>query len=227
MTGKHGKSSTCNAGCRCEPCRAERMRYEKRRRIALARAGAPTSQRGRWLVGRVYTRDLVGVTRRLRALARMGYRATDVAAATGLHPVQVQRYMAGNETAVLKTSYDKIAAAYNQLSMTPGPSTLARNRAEAKHWPPPLAWDDDTIDNPNAQPNLGHYQPGHGTRKLPDLEILVAAVNDSGVRNVAQRYRVDRTTVQKALNRGGYYAVTDGQSTTTNHPTYMRKEPAA
>lgn len=47
---------------------------------------------------------------------------------------------------------------YDRLSMTPAPAsrgaTRARNDARRKGWFPPLAWDDDTIDDPVAVPCL-------------------------------------------------------------------------
>jgi hypothetical protein len=39
--------------------------------------------------------------------------------------------------------------------MTPGPSDYYRNKARGLGWAPPLAWDDDLIDNPQAKPDLG------------------------------------------------------------------------
>ena len=220
----HGTTSTYGAGCRCEPCTRARMRYEKRRRVALARAGAPQSDRGRWLIGRVYTRPLVGVERRLRGLARMGYRAADIGAETGINPTQLHRYMGGVGDAVFVGTHDAIVEAYDRLCMTPGPSAVARRRAEAKGWAPPLAWDDNTIDNPNAEPDFGEHEKGYATRKLPDTDVLVAEVNRSGVRIVAERHGAKPKTVQRALRRAGYRAVIDGQG--QNLPTYIREAAA-
>ena len=50
---------------------------------------------------------------------------------------------------VALATHDRIAAAYDELAMRPGPS--ARNRRLG--YPPPLAWDD--IDDPAATPDLG------------------------------------------------------------------------
>ena len=41
---------------------------------------------------------------------------------------------------------------YDRLSMTPGPSQVCRDRARARGYLPPLAWDDDSIDDPRAVP---------------------------------------------------------------------------
>ena len=45
-------------------------------------------------------------------------------------------------------AHDRIADAYDELSMRQGPSV--RNRRLG--YPPPLAWDDETIDDPRARP---------------------------------------------------------------------------
>ena len=55
--------------------------------------------------------------------------------------------------------------------------------------------------------------------------MLVAEVNRSGVRIVAERYEAGVKAVQRALKRGGYHAVIDGQG--QNLPTYIRREEAA
>jgi hypothetical protein len=199
------------------------MRYEKQRRVALARTGARQSERGRWLVGRVYSRESVGVERRLRALARMGWRASDIAAETGIHQQQIQRYMRGGEEAVFLATHLAIATAYDRLSMTPGPSKLARQRAEAKGWPPPLAWDDHDLDNPDAQPKFGKQHYNDMIRRLPDdRQRLAAEVNRDGVTLVAERYDVTPGAVNRALTRAGYRAVTRNNQSNGEHPIYRK-----
>jgi lambda repressor-like predicted transcriptional regulator len=46
---------------------------------------------------------------------------------------------------------------YSQLMMTPGPSLIARTRAVAKGFMPPLAWED--IDDPHEKPTLKTDHP--------------------------------------------------------------------
>jgi hypothetical protein len=55
-----------------------------------------------------------------------------------------------------------VCALYDELWDQPPPegthrdkiaASRARNRAAAHGWPPPLAWDDDTIDDPDVVPN--------------------------------------------------------------------------
>ena len=59
---------------------------------------------------------------------------------------------AGNRPHVTAQTAAAIARAYTALSSTPGPSDTARKTAADLGWAPPLAWDDDTIDDPAAEP---------------------------------------------------------------------------
>jgi hypothetical protein len=43
--------------------------------------------------------------------------------------------------------------------MKAGTSWKTRKLAEAEGWAPPLAWDDDTIDDPQAMPQLDAVEP--------------------------------------------------------------------
>ncbi|WP_205859648.1 helix-turn-helix domain-containing protein, partial [Phycicoccus flavus] len=43
---------------------------------------------------------------------------------------------------------------YDRLSMTPGPSPETRGWAVKLGYAPPLAWDEDTIDDPTATPHV-------------------------------------------------------------------------
>jgi hypothetical protein len=59
---------------------------------------------------------------------------------------------------VLKATADKVRALYDEVSRLPTPTgygpTRVRNLAKAQGWFPPVAWDDDTIDNPATTPAL-------------------------------------------------------------------------
>jgi hypothetical protein len=101
--------------------------------------------------------DATGTRRRTQALAAIGWSITQQAARLGRSQ--------GNHQFVLTNRQVTVATArivrelYDQLSLTlPTPSchvTKTRNWAARQGWAPPLAWDDDTIDDPAAQPDLG------------------------------------------------------------------------
>ena len=99
---------------------------------------------------------VIGTHRRIRPLLALGWRCSDIAAAGGWPPgrasaANLQNLLVDRESVRAATAR-RIAAAYDTLSMTPGPSAQSRARARAKGWPPPLAWDDETIDDPDARP---------------------------------------------------------------------------
>lgn len=103
----------------------------------------------------------VGASRRLQALACLGWSVNRLSAETGLDRQRLDQALRGG--VVVASTVRAVAAAYERLWDQPPPtsdrgerisSSCTRRRAEASGWAPPLAWDDDTIDDPNATPAL-------------------------------------------------------------------------
>lgn len=134
----HGHYRRYNRGCRCRPCTdaaAARLRdYVKRRHL----------NRGPLLT------DPTGVRRRLQALSAVGWSFSDLAVELGVSPQAV--YDATRREKVGPQLRRKVEELYDRLSMTPGPSRYARTNARRHGWPPPLAWDDAAIDDPQSEP---------------------------------------------------------------------------
>lgn len=95
----------------------------------------------------------VGTHRRLRALGAIGWPRPTLAARLGISAKVLDGFMC-HEVITVATR-DRVKRLYDELSTTPGPSELARARARGLGNPSPLAWDDDTIDDPAAEPDLG------------------------------------------------------------------------
>ncbi|MFR9794174.1 hypothetical protein ACL07V_37065 [Streptomyces sp. MB22_4] len=92
----------------------------------------------------------VGAIRRVRALYALGHLNWVIAKESGLSRDAVSDLAAGSWV-TLKVAYDDgVRAAYDRLSMRTGTSVKTRLLAERKGWAPPLAWDDDSIDDPAA-----------------------------------------------------------------------------
>lgn len=108
-------------------------------------------ERGQWDA----PMDSTGAARRLQALAAAGWRVADIARHSGLSAPTVNYLMHRKRERVYPKTYSAVVAVYDKLSMRQGYSTRARRRAERLGWAPPLAWDDDTIDDPTAEPDLG------------------------------------------------------------------------
>ena len=103
--------------------------------------------------------DVTGTERRLRALVASGYSQAQIAREMSTHESWVSRLVNGYDHSVNADTVARVKAVYDRLAMTPGPSDRARRQARARGWAPPLAWDDDEIDNPAAKPDRGAHRP--------------------------------------------------------------------
>lgn len=103
----------------------------------------------------------VGIQRRLRALAALGWSGKAVGDRIGSHGTTVNALRRRENPKHVRYPFaQRITALYEELCMTLPPTgssaTECRNEAVTKGWLPPLAWDDDTIDDPNANPMKSH-----------------------------------------------------------------------
>ncbi|MDA3624281.1 hypothetical protein OU415_02465 [Saccharopolyspora sp. WRP15-2] len=92
----------------------------------------------------------IGLRRRARALARLGWPFKTLDAEAGWYPGRLSQLMYEDTTAV--ADHEAVCSLYDRLYLTPGPSTRARKWAEARGWPAPFDWDDNALDDPDAQP---------------------------------------------------------------------------
>lgn len=93
----------------------------------------------------------LGSRRRAHALAALGWSITEQAAQLGMPQSAYSSSI--NRAQVTSARAHQIADLYERLSGTLGPSDRARALAETHGWAPPLAWDDDDLDNPLARPS--------------------------------------------------------------------------
>lgn len=120
----------------------------------------------------------IGLTRRLRAMAVAGWSCTEIIAEAGMHrrDHRVYRIRAGEYPNVLTDTHRTLVAACDRLwrRTPPNAALAARTRAAAERagWVPMLAWDDDSIDDPAAEPQ---GVPTGGFVKATVDEVAVAA----------------------------------------------------
>jgi hypothetical protein len=115
-------------------------------------------RRGRdWdhLSGRPRIIDATGTRRRLEALMWLGWSRAVVGRRAGVSATNMTRLR--NATTVTTATAARIADVYDELSMSlPTGSAQAianvQNLARRRGYLPPLAWDDDTIDDPDFSP---------------------------------------------------------------------------
>lgn len=94
-----------------------------------------------------------GTRRRLQALAALGWSTTQLADRLDRPATRISRWRSARTVSVEHAL--TVRSAYDALAMTPGPSQQARRSALQRGWSPPLAWDEENIDDPTARPDLG------------------------------------------------------------------------
>lgn len=183
--GRHGTESAYRQGCRCPEAREDRRVRVKRRRDGVH------PERHAHL-------PVAGSQRRLRALAAIGWPVKELAPMLGTSPRQIDHYRCGRKPRIHRDAANRISELYERLSATPGPSELTRTRAQAAGWAPPHAWEDNTLDDPAAQPTgVGAPQPGRVN--LDDVKFLESC-QESRV-EIAKRMGVALQSIERAEYR--------------------------
>lgn len=145
--------------------------------------------------------DSTGSARRLQALSAIGWDSAMVADHIGVTPSRVRAIRAHERPEIHATTRNMISAAYDELSMTLPPDSMwvtrSRTWASRHGWPPPLAWDDDTIDDPEAKPQCGATVTWGAT--VEDVTFLI----ETGETLVAIAHRLGLTvdSIYSALHR--------------------------
>lgn len=123
----------------------------------------------------------VGARRRIRALMTCGYRIRDLerelgGIGGGLSPLLY------TDTTITLGRARRIAAIYERLWHTTGPSPAAARRALAKGWATPLELDDDRIDDPTYTPSLHRLTPQiDRQQRRQQIRATVAALTKQGI----------------------------------------------
>ena len=125
-----------------------------------------------------YELTAIGVRRRLEALAAIGYTQTDLAELLGLERGAFAFWRLDE---VPRYRWPAVARLFSRLEMRPGASDQARAHAAAHGWAPPLAWDEDTIDDPDAEPEGVPPRGYHRRNRIPeDFVDMVLEHRDLG-----------------------------------------------
>lgn len=116
----------------------------------------------------------IGSIRRLHALLAAGHRCLDISAASGVEHSMISDLVNERLTATKRHVAERIDAGYRRLVNSTGTSARSKNRALRCGWAPPGAWDDDTIDDPNALPDwTGHCGTDRGwwTHRIEHIPV--------------------------------------------------------
>lgn len=161
--------------------------------------------------------DGTGTTRRLQALTALGWPMSTVGDMLPVHPhtARLQARFGGQCTAQFARA---VIVLYGRICMTLPPDTMATRRARSMArqwgWVPPLAWDDEDIDDPAVEPRVDapeqEYvddvalgQVERGVRRwaaLTELEqraLVRRHIGTASAKTLAQRWGTSRGRVEK------------------------------
>ena len=148
--------------------------------------------------------DGAGTRRRLQALVALGWSQAKLAERIGWTPSNFTALI--GEGRVIAASARLVRDLYNALWDQAPPedshrdkiaASRARNMAKARGWVPPQAWDDDAIDDPTAQPDLG-AKTTRARAIAEDAEELIVGQGYT-TEHAAERLGVGVSYVQHAL----------------------------
>jgi len=141
-----------------------------------------------------------GACRRIRALMTLGWTHAAMRDHCGIitHLVLSQ-----SGEWICRRKHDAIADMYDALWRTLGPSRASAERAAKAGYPGPLAWDDDTIDDPAATP-IGVASP----TPLRSRHVVAEQAEDlartrCGWGEAASRIGISEDGLEGALRRAG------------------------
>lgn len=147
--------------------------------------------------------SIVGTQRRLQALIALGWTQTEIAQRVGWTVANLNTLVHGRSPQVNRGTHERVQSVYEELSMLPGPSDNARRLALRYGWCTPLAWDDDSIDDPASRPSGGTRTP----RTRGKLHELVEDYRDTwdyhlgDVYVAAPRLGMKPDALERALHR--------------------------
>lgn len=180
---RHGTESAYCQGCRCDDAREDRRIKVKHRLHGVHRSPYTT---------------VTGTSRRLQALATLGWSCQLLAPRLGSSAQLMERYRTGRHPRIRQETATQIARLYDQLWATPGPCQVSRERAARAGWSRPQLWDDDTIDNPHAEPV--EDAPVRSPRvDLGEVEHL--RTGGMSLSEIAQRLGVHPGSIERAEHR--------------------------
>lgn len=153
--------------------------------------------------------DPTGTHRRVQALVAIGWSQQRIAERIGMSRGNFGHTMKCAQ--ITARTARQLAEVYDQTWNTPPPeaehrdrisASRSRNYAKARGWLPPQTWDDDTIDDPAAQPEGAGFRPVKNKKKLPpieDIEFLLET--GESIAAIASRFGASEGGITQALRR--------------------------
>ncbi len=164
----------------------------------------------------------IGAQRRIQALMSIGWTHEALAAAGAPGTARVLSAQGHLMTA---TRWREVRDVYDQLSMTSGPSALTRGWSRSLGYAPPLAWDDETIDDPTAAPQ-GAGEKDNSDERVVDL-VAVRRVVEGGSPEGVALTRVERLIATRMLAAAGASDAEIAERVGVSSRTVLRARKAA
>jgi transcriptional regulator with XRE-family HTH domain len=153
---------------------------------------------------------IIGARRRLQALMAIGWRHQDLTPMLGFRSANLM-HQAGHW--VSRQKHDAMKDLYDRIWDQRGPATAqSMTRIAKAGYAPPLAWDDDSIDDPNAVPDLGarvHRQGPSAEDAVRFSDTLVENVEflvstGIGWAGIPGRLGMAPKAIERSLQRSGH-----------------------
>lgn len=163
----------------------------------------------------------IGAMRRLRALIALGYTDVDLADRLGTTQTNIWRYTGTERSYITLGMHQRIDRLYRELGALPQPNgwiaDRARRRAAKRGWLPPMAWDDDMIDQLDGQPaDYGRTPAAKRMRAIPPdfIAEYVDLRDEIGLSDakIAARLGITEQALYKRLLRAVIPAQSDEQT---------------
>lgn len=136
----------------------------------------------------------IGSQRRIQALIAYGYTQRHLCRESGVSIDNLSRIH--HQHFVRAETANRVAAVFNRLQLTPGPDNRSRIRGRREGWPRPFAWDEDTIDDPNAEPYQGRDKWVPFMERYQELREL-----NLTHREIAQVLGIQLESLERTLRR--------------------------
>lgn len=165
--------------------------------------------------------NATGTRRRLQALMCLGYGKSELGRRLNITPTNMTTLMQRDQ--VTAGTARKTAILYEQLWNHPRTGTdhrtkisinRARNYATTHHYLPPMAWDDDTIDNPDTQPADTTKKLTVHEQRMENLEHMLDT--GTGHAEIMTRLNVSPKGLRQSIQRAQRQDL-GARLTTINH----------
>lgn len=166
----------------------------------------------------------IGARRRITALFFNGWSPRSLAAATGLPEAVFARTPTDLQRRTPPETLARIGEAYERLWNASPPKSTEGERAEAElfadharsvGWAPPMAYDDDTMDDPDGGPaegwqrvRAGHERRRSGVDLAEDVEWIrqQGGYRHASLEQMAMRLGMTRGALERSMIRHAHLA---------------------